>query len=94
MAPTHALETATISSDYSDDEEDGAYSCNTGFTTVKMSNVSDEGRRNKKVSIVLFSSVKPSVSVSLSVDRLLGHTATNDKRDLTYFSRKRRQLQL
>jgi hypothetical protein len=35
MAPTPVLETATISSDYSDDEEDGGNTCNTGFYDCK-----------------------------------------------------------
>lgn len=46
MAPTPVIGAATVSPYYSDDEEDDDYTCNTGFTTVKASNLRVEERRN------------------------------------------------
>jgi hypothetical protein len=63
--PAPVIGAATVSPYNSDYEEDDGYTCNTGFTTVKASNASDEERRNKEVRTTtchaLFSSVKPSV---------------------------------
>jgi hypothetical protein len=48
MAPP-VLGATTVSPYYSDDKEDGGYTCNTGFTTVEASTVSNAGRRNEEV---------------------------------------------